>query len=130
MRRSLHSVMILALVLTGFAFAGCQQSASLENESASKQHSAARKPATPFETDLDYVRKGQFHHIYVFSRQDGGKFQPDDIAYLKANSPKQTNMWVSTDEGRRAIAGSNFDFEPAHMDALSKRFIIEDYTGK
>lgn len=89
-----------------------------------------RAPLSPFEQDLDYVRKGQFTHVYVISRPDGAPLTRDDIAYLKANAHPETNMWVVTDEGRRAIAGTNFDWTPENFAALGKRFIVEDYTGR
>jgi len=87
-------------------------------------------PQTPLERDLDYVRLGQFTYMFVFSRKDGGVFTSEDISYLKSNSPKETNQWVSSDGGRRVIAGTNFEFKQEHFDALSKRFQIANYTGK
>lgn len=79
---------------------------------------------------MNYARKGQFTHIYVIARKDGQKFQPEDNAYLKANSPAQTNMWIATEQGRRVIAGTNFDFTPEHVAALEQRFTVENFTGK
>jgi len=114
----------LALTLTG----ACSKPNSNSNQSAAAP--PRQQPQTEFERDLAYARKGSFTHIYVFARKDGQPFQPDDITYLKANSPAQTNQWLSTDNGRRVIAGSNFDFEPEHFAALNQRFTVEDYTGK
>jgi hypothetical protein len=124
------AVMSLALV-AGFSSA-CGKKSDSKSQSPANTSSAStpRQPQTPFERDLDYVRKGQFAYIYVFSRKDGGAFDKDDIAYLKTNSPAETNQWVSTDEGRRVIAGTNFEFKPEHFDALKQRFNIEDYSGK
>jgi len=79
---------------------------------------------------MNYARKGQFTHIYVIARKDGQKFQLEDNAYLKANSPEQTNMWIATEQGRRVIAGTNFDFTPEHVAALEQRFTVENFTGK
>jgi hypothetical protein len=42
----------------------------------------------------------------------------------------ETGMWVLTQDGRAAIAGAGFEFEPKHLAALSQRFTVEDYTGK
>lgn len=116
--------LLLTIAVIVFALGGCQRSSVQSNANAN------RPSQSPFEKDLDYVRNGQFTHIYVFARKDGGQLQADDITYLKTNSPAQTNMWLKTDDGRRAIAGSNFDFKPEHLDALSKRFNIEDYSGR
>ncbi len=76
------------------------------------------------------MRDGQFSYMYVFARQDNGPLDKDDVAYLKENAPKETNMWVRTDDGRRVIAGTNFEFKPENLDALRKRFNVEDYSGK
>ncbi len=112
-----------------FVFIGaCNKSAPAGNQPAGAPRE--KQPQTEFERDLDYARKGSFTHIYVFARKDGQPFGPDDVAYLKANSPEQTNQWLSTDNGRRVIAGSNFDFEPEHFAALNQRFNIEDYTSR
>jgi hypothetical protein len=68
--------------------------------------------------------------MFVFSKKDGGVFTSDDITFLKANSPPETNQWVKTDEGRRVIAGTNFEFKQEHFDALNTRFNVEDWSGK
>jgi hypothetical protein len=87
------------------------------------------KAQTPFERDLDYVRQGSFTYVFVFARKDGGVFTAEDIAYLKASSPPETNQWVSADDGKRVIAGTNFEFKQEHFDALNKRFNIENLSG-
>jgi hypothetical protein len=123
------AISLLALLaLATLLFSGCGRA----NESTSVPTSAARspEPQTPFERDLDYVRKGQFTYVLVFSRKDGGVFDKDDITFLKANSPSETNQWISSEDGRRVIAGTNFEFKPEHLTALNQRFNIEDMSGK
>jgi hypothetical protein len=124
---------LCALALTACLLCGCKASnSSSTSNSGSTQPRAAQTPRTDFEKQLEYVRTGQFHHIYVFSRKDGGVFDRDDVDYLTANSPvgEKTNMRVKTEDGRRVIIGTNFEYEQAQFDALSKRFNIEDYTGR
>lgn len=101
------------------------------NNSADANRTAQTNKAniSPFERDLDYVRTGGFRHVYVIRRTDNQPLAKDDVEYLKQNSHPQTNMWIKTDEGRRVIAGSNFDWTPENWGALYKRFTIEDYTG-
>lgn len=108
----------LALLLS----AGCNR--------AGTQSANARAPKSDFERKLDTVRRGQYVKIYVIRRTDGEPLQPDDKSYLRANTPMETGMWVVTDDNRTAIAGANYDFEPKHLDALNKRFTVEDYTSK
>jgi hypothetical protein len=86
-------------------------------------------PRTAFERDLQFIRNGQFAHIWVFSRQDGKSIDKEDAAYLRANAPQVVD-WVTTDDGKRVIAGTNFDLEQGNMPQLRQRFVVEDYTGK
>ena len=116
------------LVLVIVAFCGCDKSS--RPAATANRLSVRPTPATAFERDLDYVRKGSFMRIYVIARPDGRPFDAQDTAYLKANSHPETNYWVKTDEGRRIIAGTNFNWSTENMQALSKRFTVEDYTGK
>jgi len=89
----------------------------------------APSPKTGFEADLDYVRKGQYTYIWVFSRRDGKPLDKNDGAYLRTNAPQVVD-WVTTNEGKKVIGGTNFDLEKGNLDLLKKRFIVEDYTGK
>jgi hypothetical protein len=113
-------VMLSALVVV--ALGGCNGSGSRDNNAAQSRPSA-------FETDLDSVRRNNFQKVYVISRLDGGSMNADDKAYLKTNMPIETTMRILTDEGRRVIVGTNFDFKPEHTDALTKRYKVEDYTN-
>ncbi|MGB7924880.1 MAG: hypothetical protein WCF57_16690 [Pyrinomonadaceae bacterium] len=125
------SAALLIVLLASTIFCGCKRGGSDAGNSASASASPQRpKPLTAFDRDLDYVRTGRFTHIYVIARPDNGVITKDDITYLKENTPKETNQWVSTDENRRVIAGTNFVFTPEHLDALRQRFIVEDYSGR
>ncbi|MEA2176026.1 MAG: hypothetical protein QOD00_3618 [Blastocatellia bacterium] len=122
---------MLLLMLAASLFCGCARTAKEEPDTAQGATTPRPSPKTPFEQDVQYVRDGQFAYIFVFSRKDGGVFDKDDVDYLKANSPSQTNQWIKTEEGRRVIAGTNFEFTPENLDALRKRFNVEDYgSGK
>src|SRR5919202_46038 len=84
---------------------------------------------TEFERDLVTVKNGGFGHIYVFARRDGQAFAADDKSYLKAHQPDDVNsMWLLSDQERRVILGTNTDFTPDNLSALTKRFNVEDYT--
>jgi hypothetical protein len=96
---------------------------------ASTQSTTAPTPQTPFERDLQFIRNGQFTYVWVFSRQDGKPLGKDDAAYLRANAPQVVD-WVITDEGKRAIGGTNFDLEQGGLPLLRKRFVVENYTGR
>jgi len=91
--------------------------------------SPAPSPKTGFEADLDYVRKGQYTYVWVFSRKDGKPLDKDDAAFLRKNAPQVVD-WVTTDEGKKVIAGTNFDLALGNLEPLKKRFLAEDYTGK
>ncbi len=119
----------LVALVTSFSSA-CGKKNESKSQPSNTSSASSKQPQTPFERDLDYVRKGQFTYVFIFTRKEGGAFTRDDIAYLKANSPAETNQWISTDEGRRVIAGTNFEFKPEHFDALKQRFNVEDYSGR
>jgi hypothetical protein len=91
--------------------------------------SPAPTPKTGFEADLDYVRKGQYTYVWVFSRKDGQPLDKDDAAYLRTNAPQVVD-WVTSDEGKRVIAGTNFDLALGNLELLKKRFNAEDFTGR
>ena len=86
-------------------------------------------PLTGFEKDLQYVRNGQYTYIWIFSRKDGKPLDRDDGAFLRTNAPQVVD-WVTTDNGRKVIAGTNFNLEEGNLAALKKRFVTEDYSGK
>ena len=65
----------------------------------------------------------------MFSRKDGKPLDRDDAAFLRTNAP-QVIDWVTTDEGRKVIAGTNFNLEEGNFAALQKRFVTENYSGK
>ncbi len=90
---------------------------------------AQAAPLTGFEKDLQYIRNGNFTYVWVFSRKDGKPLDKDDAAFLRTNAP-QVIDWVTTDEGRKVIAGTNFNLEEGDFAVLQKRFVTENYSGK
>jgi hypothetical protein len=98
---------------------------------AGTSHGGAQAPQkSDFERKLDIVRRSPHVKIYVVRRKDSAPLAADDKDYLRRNTPLEVATWVLTDDGTTAIAGANFDFEPKHFEALSKRFTVEDYTNK
>jgi hypothetical protein len=120
-------ILVRATGLSTFAI-GLVLSAGCDRRGA--QTANTRPPKSDFERSIDTVRRGQYVKIYVIRRKDGEALQPDDKAYLRANTPMETGMWIVTEDNRTAIAGAGFEFEPKHLDALGKRFTVEDYTNK
>ena len=126
-RKFLFSFILVSTVL---ALAACGEPKPQSNTStATTPTTPAGSPKVGFEKDLDYVRKGQYTYVWVFSRKDGKPIDKDDAAYLRTNAPQVVD-WVSSDEGKKVIAGTNFDLEQGNMALLRKRFVVEDYTGK
>ena len=124
--------MAITLCFTTLMLAGCadNSSNSAQNTNAvSETNATPAPPKTGFEADLDYVRKGQYTYIWVFSRKDGKPIDKDDAAYLRKNAPQVVD-WVTTDEGKKVIAGTNFNLEEGNLGLLQKRFNAEDYTGR
>src|SRR5713101_3914731 len=126
------NLMILIMLVAGVTLTSCSKGDT--NTASSSDSNAASSPPAPspktgFEADLDYVRKGQYTYVWVFSRKDGKPLDKDDAAYLRKNAPQVVD-WVTTDEGRKVIAGTNFDLAQGNLGLLKKRFVAEDYTGR
>ena len=131
-RKTLNSsLMILVISLTGISLTSCSSGSQTvpADYVAPTQSSPAPSPRTGFEADLEYVRKGQYTYVWVFSRKDGQPLDKDDAAYLRKNAPQVVD-WVTTDEGKKVIAGTNFDLARGNLELLKKRFVVDDYTGK
>ncbi len=113
-------------------FGGCTKPATETVNTSSAQSSPAASPAasplTGFEKDLQYIRNGQYTYVWVFSRKDGKPLDRDDSAFLRTNAPQVVD-WVTTDEGRKVIGGTNFNLEEGNLEALKKRFVTEDYSA-
>ena len=124
-------LLALVVLIVGAVLAACTQSGTNNpaGDSATTQPSTSPAPRTAFERDLQYIRNGQFAHVWIFSRQDGKPLDKDDAAYLRAIAPQVVD-WVTTDEGKRVIAGTNFDLAQGNLPQLRQRFVAEDYTGK
>lgn len=83
---------------------------------------------TSVEEDVRDMQTANFDYILVFRRKDGGAFDDEDRKYLRQNTPLETNRWTKSDDGRAYIAGSGFGFAPEQLEALKKRFVIEDFS--
>lgn len=123
-------ILVLALLV-----AGCGGETSNSNSAASPAPTNAPAPSpsgtplTGFEKDLQYVRNGGFTYIWIFSRKDGKPLDKDDGAFLRTNAPQVVD-WVTTDEGKKVIGGTNFNLEEGNLEVLKKRFVAEDYSGR
>ena len=126
-KRISAGVMAIAIASILAACSGCKHRVS----SATGDGSDADKPtpATQFERDLQFVRNSQYTYVWVFSRKDGKPFDKEDGDYLRKYAPEVFD-WVRTDDGKRFIAGTNFDLDAANWELLKKRFVVEDYSGK
>ena len=120
-------ILILVLLLTG-----CGRSApsnSANSTPAATPAGPAPSPLKGFEADLQYIRNGQYTYVWVFSRKDGKALEPADSVFLRTNAPQVVD-WVTTDEGRKVIAGTNFNLEEGNLELLKKRYVTEDYSNK
>lgn len=130
LRNLISSAIIVAMLITAMSQLSCGGG---KNSNSSNGSDTAQTAATPakvgFEVDLEYVRKGQYTYVWVFARKDGKPLDKEDGAYLRANAPQVVD-WIKTDEGKRFIAGTNFDLALGNLELLKKRFVVEDYTVK
>jgi len=121
------------LLLGAILFLGaCSNSPSTSNTAPTPTATSPTPQASPltgFEKDLQYIRNGGFTYIWIFSRKDGKPLDKDDSTFLRTNAPQVVD-WVTTDEGRKVIAGTNFNLEEGNLAALRKRYVTEDYSRK
>jgi len=125
-------LILLSIVLLFSACGGSAPSTSTTSTSSSPTPAASvpsPSPQTEFERDLQYVRNGQYTYIYVFSRKDGKPLESSDSVLLRTNAPQVVD-WVTTEGGKKVIAGTNFNLEEGNLEVLKKKFVTEDYSGK
>lgn len=120
---------ILLLTFSSFA---CQSLvtpvANLQTPTPAPTPEAVKSGDEDSADKLAYVQKGAFDFVYVFRRKDGAELDADDRKALRAYAPIETNYWVVTDDRKTAIAGSNYQFPAESLDALKKRFNVEDLS--
>jgi hypothetical protein len=121
------------LMALALLFCACGGPPSVSNNAPAATPGAPASPLpsplTGFAKDLQYIRNGGYTYIWVFSRKDRKPLDKDDSAFLRTNAPQVVD-WVTTDEGRKVIGGTNFNLEEGNLELLKKRFVTEDYTGK
>ena len=123
----LRNLLILA---TAFIIGGCSNANNpAPNNSSIAQSTPVASPETGFEADLEYVKKGQYTYVWIFSRKDGKPLDKDDSAYLRKNAPQVVD-WVRTDGGKKVFAGTNFNLEEGNLVLLRNRYVFEDYSNK
>ena len=124
---------ILTTAIVAVVLAACSRNSNItpapSTESSPSQTKSEPTPRSAFERDLQYVRNSQFTYVWVFSRKDGRPLDKEDAAYLRTNAPQVVD-WVTTDEGKKVIGGTNFDLEQGNLNLLKKRFKVEDYSHK
>jgi hypothetical protein len=124
--------LVIAVTIILFSFmAGCRNRSAAGNDEDvdTSSYRPVPTPGTEFEQKLKLVRDAHFRHVWIFERNDGRAFTPEDSQILHTNAPRVVD-WVGMEDKKKFIAGSNFEIAPATMASLRKRFKIEDYTGK
>ncbi len=104
------------------------ESPSLKKANKAAANNTLENKVAVFESDLQTMRTAGFDYIFVFRRTDNGVFNAEDKTYLKENSPAATNRFILSDDDKAVIAGSGFEFPPENLEALRKRFNVEDYS--
>jgi hypothetical protein len=127
--RKLLLIFVLCLSACGGQSTNSNSAISSTASPEAPAASPSISPLTGFEKDLQYVRNGGFTYIWIFSRKDGKPLDKEDGAFLRTNAPQVVD-WVTTDEGKKVIGGTNFNLEEGNLQALKKRFVTEDYSGR
>ncbi|MDX6613035.1 MAG: hypothetical protein QOD75_2221 [Blastocatellia bacterium] len=123
------AALLAAALLLLFSMAACKHSPENGEATDNSSYHPTPTPGTEFEQKMKLVRDAHFAHVWIFERNDGKAFTPEDSKILHSNAPRVVD-WVGMDDKKKFIAGSNFDIEPEQMAALRKRYKISDYTGQ
>ncbi len=126
MKRTVSTSLLALLLLSAIVLTACNRSGQ---NSSNSPPPPAPSPKTGFEADLEWVKKGQYTYVWVFSRKDGKPIDKDDAVYLRQNAPQVVD-WVTTDEGKKVIAGTNFNLAEGNLGLLQQRFNAEDYSAR
>lgn len=122
-------ILLLSLSLSSCGGAPPASTNTAPSPVASASPTTQASPLVGFEKDLQYIRNGGFTYIWVFSRKDGKPLDKDDGNFLRTNAPQVVD-WVTTEEGKKVIGGTNFNLEEGNLELLKKRFVTENYTGR
>lgn len=126
-----HLISLLIFLLIAL---GCQPSQRiLEDRQPTATPIVDETPQVPvddFAERLKSVQTGGFDFVYAFRRKDGEVLTSEDKKYLRENLPPDTNQKQLTSDEKAVIIGSNYIFPLENLDALKKRFKIEDYSPK
>jgi hypothetical protein len=122
------SILCTFIVCLSLLVGACHKAdESVTNSAPSKP---AASPLVGFAKDLQFIKNGQYTYIFVLARKDGKNLDSEDKEYLRKNVPQIVDL-VTTEEGKKAIIGTNFDLEDGPMmAALKKRYVVEDYSAK
>jgi hypothetical protein len=122
---------LLILVALVAAITGCssRRTTNAPVETPATEPTPVGSPLTGFQRDLQFIKNGQYTYVLVISRKDGKPLDKEDGEFLRKNAPQVVD-WVMSEGGKKAIGGTNFNFEQGNMDLLKKRFVVEDYSGR
>lgn len=125
---------LISLLIFLLIVLGCQPSQRiLEDRQPTATPIVDETPEIPvddFAERLKSVQTGGFDFVYALRRKDGEAFTSEDKKYLRENLPPDTNQKQLTSDEKALIIGSNYLFPLENLDALKKRFKIEDYSPK
>lgn len=127
-----HFISFFLILLILFNF-GCASQIILNDKNPTPEPVGESTPEIPrddFNERLESVKTGGFEIVYAFRRKDGEVLTSDDKKYLRENLPPDTNQKQLTSDEKAVIVGSNYIFPLENIDALKKRFKIEDYSPK
>jgi poly(3-hydroxybutyrate) depolymerase len=111
--------------------AACEPAPSMMNKSSTPTPlppAETGEKLTGLEREIKDMETAGFKIIYVIKRKDGGVLSREDKNHLSANRPREANRFVLTDDEKAIVAGSNFPFSTENLEAIRKRFVVEDYS--
>lgn len=119
-----------ALILFSVFIFGCQP-VETDNTNASKTPDITPSPKqnlTEFESELKSMRIADFDYVFVLKRKDGGVFNSEDKAFVRANKHFAANRFSFIEDEKTLFVGSNYEFSPENIEALKERFDFQNFS--
>jgi hypothetical protein len=115
-----------------FTFA-CQPPETTNEEPSFGSKSANITPTpkeklTKFESELKSMRIADFYYVFTLKRKDGGVFDSEDKAFVRANKHYATNRFSFIENDTILFIGTNYKFSEENIEALKDRFEFQDFS--
>lgn len=121
-------IFVVSVLWVQFVVASCgANDEMLKSGRESPNPASVESPKSTIDDEINNMRTADFRFIWVIRRKDGGVFDQNDKAVLRANTVEM-NRRVLADDQKAIIIGSNSAPFRENFDALTKMFAVLDVS--